>query len=240
MLGLHGHFGLYFVRMQAEEHLNTDMNSLDMPSGKFGCNVLFNLNFFFMSTFVYNFITMYVCDYIVHTSYFSIGWFFCFFPPFSFLSFLFSSLIISFLIWLSYPYLLLHKHSWKISEYPSALFSAVIQCWRNSYLTHTERNTHIEIFFTIYFVKQHQISMCIFILIFQSKVPFSLNPYLYGLFILSFLVFLIHLFIYLFLAMLGLRCCARAFSSCNERGLLFVAVHKLLTVVASLVVEHRL
>ena len=32
------------------------------------------------------------------------------------------------------------------------------------------------------------------------------------------------LFIY-FLAALGLRCCARAFSSCGERGLLFVVVH---------------
>ena len=32
-------------------------------------------------------------------------------------------------------------------------------------------------------------------------------------------------FIYLFLAVLGLHCCARAFSSCGERGLLFVAVH---------------
>ena len=43
---------------------------------------------------------------------------------------------------------------------------------------------------------------------------------------------------YLFLAVLGLRCCARAFSSCSERGLLFVAVHGLLIAVASLVVEH--
>ena len=46
--------------------------------------------------------------------------------------------------------------------------------------------------------------------------------------------------IYLFLAALGLRCCARAFSSCSERGLLFVAVHGLLIAVASLVVEHWL
>ena len=38
---------------------------------------------------------------------------------------------------------------------------------------------------------------------------------------------------YLFLAALGLRCCARAFSSCGERGLLFVAVRGLLIVVAS-------
>ena len=45
-------------------------------------------------------------------------------------------------------------------------------------------------------------------------------------------------FIYLFLAALGLCCCAQAFSSCGEQGLLFVAVCGLLTVVASLVVEH--
>ena len=44
----------------------------------------------------------------------------------------------------------------------------------------------------------------------------------------------------LFLATLGLRCCRRAFSSCGERGLLFVAAHGLLLVVASLVVEHGL
>ena len=51
---------------------------------------------------------------------------------------------------------------------------------------------------------------------------------------------LINLFIYLFLAMLGLRCCMQASSSCGERGLLFVAVHGLLIVVASLVAEHGL
>ena len=46
-----------------------------------------------------------------------------------------------------------------------------------------------------------------------------------------------YLFIYLFLAVLGLHCCAQAFSSCGEWGL--VAVHRLLIVVASLV-EHGL
>ena len=46
-------------------------------------------------------------------------------------------------------------------------------------------------------------------------------------------------FIYLFLAALGLRCCVQAFSSCGERGLLFVVVRVLLTEVASLV-EHGL
>ena len=35
------------------------------------------------------------------------------------------------------------------------------------------------------------------------------------------------------MAVLGLCCCARAFSSCGERGLLFVAVRGLLIVVAS-------
>ena len=48
------------------------------------------------------------------------------------------------------------------------------------------------------------------------------------------------IFIYLlFLAVLGLRCCTRAFSSCGERGLLF-AVYGLLIAVASLVAEHGL
>ena len=47
-------------------------------------------------------------------------------------------------------------------------------------------------------------------------------------------------FIYLFLAVLGLRCCAQAFSSCGERGLLFVVVCGLLIAVASLVAEHGL
>ena len=47
-------------------------------------------------------------------------------------------------------------------------------------------------------------------------------------------------FIYSFLAALGFRCCMRAFSSCGEPGLLFIAVHGLLTSVASLVVEHGL
>ena len=51
----------------------------------------------------------------------------------------------------------------------------------------------------------------------------------------------LYLFIYLFiLAVLGLRFCARAFSSCGERGPLFIAVRGPLTVAASPVAEHRL
>ena len=45
---------------------------------------------------------------------------------------------------------------------------------------------------------------------------------------------------FFFFAALGLCCCARAFSSCGERGLLFVAVRGLLIAVASLVAEHGL
>ena len=51
----------------------------------------------------------------------------------------------------------------------------------------------------------------------------------------DFLFFLIY-----FLAALGLHCCVWASSSCGERGLLFFAVHVLLTVVASLAAEHGL
>ena len=40
--------------------------------------------------------------------------------------------------------------------------------------------------------------------------------------------FFINLFIYLFMAVLSLRCCAWAFSGCGEQGLLFVAVWQLL------------
>ena len=49
-----------------------------------------------------------------------------------------------------------------------------------------------------------------------------------------------YLFIYLFLAVLGLRFCARAFSSCGERGPLFIAVRGPLTIAAPPVAEHRL
>ena len=40
--------------------------------------------------------------------------------------------------------------------------------------------------------------------------------------------------------MLGLRFCARAFSSCGKRGPLFIAVRGPLTIATSLVAEHRL
>ena len=52
-------------------------------------------------------------------------------------------------------------------------------------------------------------------------------------------LFIIYL-LFLFLAVLGLRFCARAFPSCGEWGPLFIAVCGPLTIAASLVAEHRL
>ena len=53
-------------------------------------------------------------------------------------------------------------------------------------------------------------------------------------------VFKFYLFIYLSMAVLGLRFRARAFSSYGKRGPLFIAAHGPLTIAASLVAEHRL
>ena len=48
------------------------------------------------------------------------------------------------------------------------------------------------------------------------------------------------MYIYLFLAALGPRCCTWAFSSCGKPGLLFNAVRGLRIAVAPLVAEHGL
>ena len=61
-----------------------------------------------------------------------------------------------------------------------------------------------------------------------------------GIFILTFFKKFILFYLFLFLAVLGLRCCARAFSSHSEQGLLFIAVCGLFIVVASLVAERGL
>ena len=73
----------------------------------------------------------------------------------------------------------------------------------------------------------------------NSHIPFTqLNTF-----------FFLNLFnLFLFLTVLGLHCCVRAFSSCGARafsswgkpGLLFVAVQGLLIVVTSPVAEHGL
>ena len=74
--------------------------------------------------------------------------------------------------------------------------------------------------------------ICFFLNERMSKILFNLlrEPVCYNLF----------KFIYLFMAVLGLRFCARAFSSYGKRGPLFIAVRGPLTLAASLVAEHRL
>ena len=57
---------------------------------------------------------------------------------------------------------------------------------------------------------------------------------------LSTLPFIIFFLVIYLLAVLGLCCCVRAFSSCGERGLLFIVVRGLLVAVAALVAEHGL
>ena len=80
------------------------------------------------------------------------------------------------------------------------------------------------------------------IVFFKSYLPsFFVCLYSISLFIFIYLfIFFNNYFIYLVLAVLGLRFCARAFSSCGERGPLFIAVRGPLTIAASLVAEHRL
>ena len=63
---------------------------------------------------------------------------------------------------------------------------------------------------------------------------------LYWYFILFYFFNFLKIFIYLFMAVLGLCFCARAFSSCGKWGPLFTAVCGPLIITASLVAEHRL
>ena len=74
-------------------------------------------------------------------------------------------------------------------------------------------------------------SVHVYVLIYLSYIFFPV--------VFFFLTFL-GLFIYFFMAVLGLRFCASAFSSCGKWGPLFIAVRGPLTTVASLVAEHRL
>ena len=69
-----------------------------------------------------------------------------------------------------------------------------------------------------------------FILIFQFFFQLQDRGLIFTLFI--------YILFYFIIGCLGLPCCTQAFSSCNERGLLFVVVRRLLIAVASLAVEH--
>ena len=63
---------------------------------------------------------------------------------------------------------------------------------------------------------------------------------LYIILLLLFFYKSIYFYFYLFFVALGLCCCARAFSSCGELGLLLLAVRGLLIAAASLFAEHGL
>ena len=83
------------------------------------------------------------------------------------------------------------------------------------------------------------------VLRFEYICIISFNFMMCSIFVLNLVALILNIifknkFIYLFLAVLGLRCCTWAFSSCSERGLPFVAVSGLLVAVTSLVVEHGL
>ena len=52
--------------------------------------------------------------------------------------------------------------------------------------------------------------------------------------------FKIFFFLILVFGCTGSHCCTQAFSSCDKQGPLFIAVHRLLIEVASLVAEHGL
>ena len=64
--------------------------------------------------------------------------------------------------------------------------------------------------------------------------------HIYFLFFIFLIISTFNYYLFIFLAVLGLRFCAGAFSSCSERGPLFIAVRGPLTIAASLVAEHRL
>ena len=72
------------------------------------------------------------------------------------------------------------------------------------------------------------------------KLPESLFFLSFFFFLELFFCFCFLIYLFLFWAVLGLRFCARAFSSCGKRGPLFIAVHGPLTIVASPIAEHRL
>ena len=66
-------------------------------------------------------------------------------------------------------------------------------------------------------------NLCVFLCGFDLTAKYTCKSTVFG------FVF----YIYLFLAVLGLHCHVRAFSTCGERGLLLIAVHGLLSA------EHR-
>ena len=70
--------------------------------------------------------------------------------------------------------------------------------------------------------------------------PVQIASFIFFYFYFFLIISTFNYYLFIYLAVLGLRFCARAFSSCGKRGPLFIAVRGPLTIVASLVAEHRL
>ena len=104
---------------------------------------------------------------------------------------------------------------------------ALSALWIPAVLTGVEWDLVLLCIFLMTYDVEH-LFMCLFAIRMSSSVRCLLRS------LAHFLIYLFYLFIYLFLAVLGLRFCVRAFSSCGERGLLFIAVRRLLIVEASL------
>ena len=87
--------------------------------------------------------------------------------------------------------------------------------------------------------KSHHLSKAMFHVSILSSITFIIFLKMSINWIIQEAIILIYLF-YSFMAVLGLRFCARAFSSCGKRGPLFIAGRRPRTIAASLVAEHRL
>ena len=75
------------------------------------------------------------------------------------------------------------------------------------------------------------------VFLYPPHIPFALSKHVVQGFMPEPTLSFFFNFLFFFLAALGLRCCARAFSSCGEQGLLFIAVRGLLIAEASLLLR---
>ena len=96
----------------------------------------------------------------------------------------------------------------------------------------------INIYVCIHTIKH--IPMSIIIYVVHTHYLFIYYEFYEFILISQFFFFSLFFFLLIFLAVLGLRFCVRAFSSCGKRGPLFIAVRGPLTIAASPVAEHRL
>ena len=130
----------------------------------------------------------------------------------------------------------LHQLAFPPAVQEGSLFStpspAFIVC-RFSDDAHSDRCEVISHCSFFFFLDHRDLGSCYYFILFYFLFIYFLN-YLFLFIFLTLFIF------YLFMAVLGLCFCARAFSSCGKRGPLFIAVRGPLTFAASLVAEHSL